>query len=95
MLQENERNFQEWEGGECNKWKTSFRDWTAPASLGAQACTEPEKVKNENYAVSVYNKDGIKNIGAYMTEKKGIECEISLSDDRQIEIIGVLFQMTR
>lgn len=41
--------------------KTSFRDRIAPASLGAQTCTKPEKVENENYAVSVYNKDRIKN----------------------------------
>lgn len=44
-----------------NCLKTSFRGGAISESLGAQACIEPEKVENEKYAVSVYNKDGIQN----------------------------------
>ena len=40
---------------------TGLRDRTISESLGAQACRELEKVENENYAVYVYHKDGIKN----------------------------------
>ncbi len=38
-----------------------LRGGAVSESLGAQACTELEKVENEKYTVSVYNKDGIKN----------------------------------
>ena len=41
--------------------KASIRGGAVSESLGAQACTELEKVENEKYAVSVYKKDGIKN----------------------------------
>lgn len=41
--------------------KAGIRGGAVSESLSAQACTEPEKAENEKYAVSVYNKDGIKN----------------------------------